>query len=58
MKILLNCKKEFFLIQRKYNFGIFDDEKANYQIHISNIKLNDNYCLPNDLIEFYSKYFK
>jgi len=51
-------QKEFFLIQRKYNFGIFDDEESKLSNSISNIKSNDNYCLPNDLIEFYRKYFK
>tara|TARA_B100001175_G_scaffold41955_1_gene31231 strand:- start:13028 stop:14365 length:1338 start_codon:yes stop_codon:yes gene_type:complete len=51
-------QKEFFLIQRKYNFGIFNDEENKLANSISNIKLDDNFSLPEDLIEFYENNFR
>ena len=51
-------QKEFFLIQRKYNFGIFNDEENKLSNSISNIKLNTNYSLPKDLIDFYHNNFR
>ena len=50
-------QKEFFLIQRKYNFGIFNDEDNKLSNSITKIKLNSNYRLPKELIDFYDKKF-
>lgn len=51
-------QKEFFLIQRKYNFGIFNDEDNKLSNSITKIKLNSNYRLPKELIDFYERNFK
>ena len=51
-------QKEFFSIQRKYNFGIFNDEVSKLSNSISKIKLESNYFLPKELIEFYENNFK
>ena len=51
-------QKEFFLIQRKYNFGIFNDEENKLSNSISNIKLDTNYSLPKDIIDFYHNNFR
>ena len=51
-------QKEFFLILRKYNFGIFNDEDNKLSNSITKIKLNSNYRLPKELIDFYERNFK
>jgi hypothetical protein len=50
--------KEFFLILHKYDFGIFNDEDNKLSNSISKIKLNSNYRLPKELIDFYDNNFK
>ncbi len=53
-----DSQKEFFLILHKYNFGIFNDEDNKLSNSISKIKLNSNYRLPKELIDFYDNNFK
>ena len=53
-----DLQKEFFLILHKYDFGIFNDEDNKQSNSISKNKLNSNYRLPNELIDFYDNNFK
>mgnify|MGYP001307729817 CR=1 FL=1 len=53
-----DLQKEFFLILHKYDFGIFNDEDNKLSNSISKNKLNSNYRLPNELIDFYDNNFK
>ncbi len=57
-KNFTDLQKEFFLIQRKYDFGIFNDEDNKLSNSISKIKMNSNYSLPRELINFYERNFK
>ena len=43
---------KIFSIQRKYNFGIFNDEVSKLSNSISKIKLESNYFLPERIVGF------
>ena len=50
--------KEFFLMLRRYNFGLYCDEKGKLLDSILTINLNKKYSLPAALSDFYKFSFK